>query len=181
MNDQYSRFLLDIQFVQRRFAQIFEVGRDGNGDSATSPITGGALVAAGRDRTIKQQTPAQDSRRSGNIFGGPGRKQSRRSARTHRDMSAFSFTLTLQLLGTIAAAHTAHPVFWLLVGPMPLAVGFTLVTFIQQGVVRSIRKSRRITGRTLRRTRRRESLVPPCGDSNDLRILKSSWSSCAAY
>jgi hypothetical protein len=72
MNDQYSRFLLDIQFVQRRFAQIFEVGRDGNGDSATSPITGGALVATGRDRTIKRQTPAQDSRRSGNIFGGPG-------------------------------------------------------------------------------------------------------------
>jgi hypothetical protein len=52
-------------------------------------------------------------------------------------MGAFSFTLTLQLLGTIAAAHTDHPVFWLLVGPMPLAVGFTLMTFVRQGFIPS--------------------------------------------
>lgn len=181
MNDQYSRFLLDIQLAKGRLAQIFEVGDDANGDGVTSPTTGGALVATGRDLTIKRQTPAQDSRRSGNVFGGPRRKHIRRSAQTNRDMSAFSFTLALQLLGTIAAAHTAHPVFWLLVGPMPLAVGFTLVTFIRQGVFRSFRKSRRITGRTLRGTRLREALVPPCCDANDPKILKSPWSSCAAY
>jgi hypothetical protein len=181
MNDQYSRILLDIQLVKRRLAQVFEVAPDVNGDSLTSPTLGGALVATGQDRTVKRQMPAQDSRRSRNIFRDSSRKQSRRSDRTNRDMSTFSFTLTLQLLGTIAAAHTDHSVFWLLVGPMPLAVVFTLVTFIRQGVFRSIRKSRLMSGRKFSGMRRKESLVPPCCDSNDAKILKSQWSSCAAY
>jgi hypothetical protein len=183
MNDQYSRFLLEIQLVKRRLAQVFEVARDVSVDSSTSPIVGGAPVAAGQDRAVKRQMPAQDSRRSGNIFRDSRRKLglSKRSDQTNRDMSAFSFTLTLQVLGTIGAAHTNHPVFWLLVGPMPLAVGFTLVTFIRQGVFRSIRKNRRMTGWTFSGMRRKESLVPPRGDSSDPKILKSQWSSCAAY
>jgi hypothetical protein len=181
MNDQYSRLLLDLQLVKRRFAQIFEVAPDANGDSLTSPTVGGAPVATGQDGAVKRQTPAQYSRRSRNIFRDLSRKQSRRSDRTNRDMSTFSFTLTLQLLGTIAAAHTDHPVFWLLVGPMPLAVVFTLVTFIRQGVFRSIWKSRLMSRRKFNGTRRKESLIPPCCDSIDPKILKSQWSSCAAY
>jgi hypothetical protein len=159
MNDQYSRFLLEMQLAKRRLAQVFEVARDVSGDSLTSAIVGGAPVAAGQDRAVKRQMPAQDSRRSGNIFRDSRRRLSlsKRSDRTNRDMSAFSFTLTLQLLGTIGAAHTDHPVFWLLVGPMALAVGFTVVTLIRQGVFRSIRKSMRMTGRTFSGTRRRES------------------------
>lgn len=52
---------------------------------------------------------------------------------TGKDMSAFSIVLMLLLLGIFAAAHTDRPVFWLLVGPAPLAVGFTLTTFLRQG------------------------------------------------
>ena len=39
-----------------------------------------------------------------------------------RDMSGFSFVLILMLLCEIAALQTDHPVFWLLVGPTPLAL-----------------------------------------------------------
>jgi len=46
-------------------------------------------------------------------------------SRTRSDMSVPSIILTLVLLGTIVAGHTDHPVFWLLVGPAPLGVGFT--------------------------------------------------------
>jgi hypothetical protein len=56
----------------------------------------------------------------------------KRSAQTKRDMSAFSFSLALLLLGTIAATNTNHPVFWLLLGPAPLAAGFTVLTFFRQ-------------------------------------------------
>jgi len=43
-------------------------------------------------------------------------------------MSTFSFTLTLLLLGTIGAAQSDNPVFWLLIGPGP----FTGLAFLRQ-------------------------------------------------
>jgi hypothetical protein len=52
---------------------------------------------------------------------------------TNGDISAFGFTLSLVLLGTILSAYTDRPVFWLLVGPGPIAIGFTLITFLRQG------------------------------------------------
>jgi hypothetical protein len=55
-----------------------------------------------------------------------------------RDMSAFSFTLTLLVLGTIAAARTDHPVFWLLFGPTPFAAGYAALIFIRQGFGRQV-------------------------------------------
>jgi hypothetical protein len=68
---------------------------------------------------------------------------------TGRDMSAFSIVLILLLLGMFAAAHTDRPVFWLLVGPAPLAVGFTLTTFLRQGFGRQIfSKEKRTVGTT---------------------------------
>jgi hypothetical protein len=49
------------------------------------------------------------------------------------DISVFGFTLSLVLLGTILSAYTDRPVFWPLVGPGPIAIGFTLITFLRQG------------------------------------------------
>ena len=49
------------------------------------------------------------------------------------DICVFGFTLSLVLLGTILSAYTDRPVFWLLVGPGPIAIGFTLITFLRQG------------------------------------------------
>ena len=40
------------------------------------------------------------------------------------DMRPLSFTLTLMFLGTWAAMQTEQPLFWLLAGPLPLAVGY---------------------------------------------------------
>jgi hypothetical protein len=53
-------------------------------------------------------------------------------------MSSFSFVLMLLLLGLFMAAHSDRPVFWLLVGPGPLAIAFTLVTFVRRGFLRQI-------------------------------------------
>ena len=52
---------------------------------------------------------------------------------TSGDISLFGFTLSLVLIGTILSAPTDRPVFWLLVGPGPIAIGFTLITFLRQG------------------------------------------------
>jgi hypothetical protein len=48
-------------------------------------------------------------------------------------MSTSSFTLTLLLLGTIGAAQTDNPIFWLLIGPAPFAVVFAGIMFSRQG------------------------------------------------
>jgi hypothetical protein len=48
-----------------------------------------------------------------------------------RDMSSFSFTLTLLLSGTIAAANADRPLFWLLIGPTPLAIGLAAAVFLR--------------------------------------------------
>jgi hypothetical protein len=63
-------------------------------------------------------------------------------------MRTHSVILTLVLLGTIAAAHTDHPVFSLLVGPAPLGVGFTVITFLRQGFGRQIASKKEGGNRT---------------------------------
>ena len=49
------------------------------------------------------------------------------------DMSIFSFTLTLLLLGTVGAAQTDNPMFWLLIGPAPFSAVFIGFVFFRQG------------------------------------------------
>jgi hypothetical protein len=44
--------------------------------------------------------------------------------------------LALVLVGVVVAAHTDDPVFWLLVGPTPIAVLNTTRTFLRQRVIR---------------------------------------------
>jgi hypothetical protein len=53
-----------------------------------------------------------------------------------RDLTVSSFMLALVLVGVVVAAHTDHPVFWLLVGPTPIAVLHTTRTFLRQRVIR---------------------------------------------
>jgi peptidoglycan/LPS O-acetylase OafA/YrhL len=48
------------------------------------------------------------------------------------DMGVLGFAWTLLLLGTVAAAETDQPVFWLLVGPVPFLIGFVVVVALRQ-------------------------------------------------
>ena len=96
-------------------------------------------------------------------------------------MSAFSFVLTLQVLGTIAAAHTDRPVFWLLVGPMPLAIGFALITFARKGVFGLNRKTRGAVEREFAGMPQQRLSGKTSAASKGQQIVQSEWSSCAAY
>src|SRR5258708_34689957 len=58
------------------------------------------------------------------------------SGDTKRDLTVSSFMLALVLVGAVVAAHTDHPVFWLLIGPTPFAVLHTTRTFLRQCVIR---------------------------------------------
>ena len=56
-----------------------------------------------------------------------------------RDMSGFSFVLILMLLCEIAASQTDNPVFWLLVGPTPLALALASSRLFRNSRYRSRR------------------------------------------
>ena len=58
------------------------------------------------------------------------------SGDTKRDLTVSSFMLALVLARVVVAAHTDHPVFWLLIGPTPFAVLHTTRTFLRQRVIR---------------------------------------------
>jgi hypothetical protein len=58
------------------------------------------------------------------------------SGQTKRDLTVSGFILALVLAGVVVAAHTDRPVFWLLIGPTPIAVLHTTRTFLRQRVTR---------------------------------------------
>jgi len=83
---------------------------------------------------------------------------------TTGDISGFGFAFTLVLLGTILSAYSDRPVFWLLVGPGPLVVGLTVVTFLRY-VSKEHPEMRFIETRKSRRNYRpqRVKLISPGG------------------
>jgi hypothetical protein len=53
-----------------------------------------------------------------------------------RDLTVSTFVFTLVLVGAILAAYTDQPIFWLLIGPAPVAVLHTIRAFLQERVNR---------------------------------------------
>ena len=58
-----------------------------------------------------------------------------------RDLTVSGFVFALVLVGVILAANTEQPVFWLLIGPAPVAVLHTLRTFLRQALRQASQRS----------------------------------------
>jgi hypothetical protein len=132
MSDPYTSFYLDAKQARHRPVP-FQSRPDRHADSLSPLITKSAPVANDPKEAAKRPSLSQELSRLRKGLNDvaksvtpPNRSGSR------RDMSAFSFCLTLLLLGTIAAANTNHPVFWLLIGPAPLAAGFMVLQFFRK-------------------------------------------------
>lgn len=76
--------------------------------------------------------------KSWECYSKPIRGSLKRYDRAQSDMSLFSFILTLLLTGTVAAAHSEDPAFWLLVGPAPLAAVFTATALFRRRLGRPV-------------------------------------------
>jgi len=134
MNYPYDSFHLQDERAKKNLAQIFQTETKGPTDGL--PLRECRSVSGVWRSAKDAQTKS----------AGVSHKE-KETAWAGRDVSAFSIVLMLLLLGMFAAAHTDRPVFWLLVGPAPLAVGFTLITFLRQGFGRQIcSKEQRRTG-----------------------------------
>ena len=135
MNNHIS-LLLEAEAANRRLAQLCQSEElDWASQQSTVMVTRDSSAAAGREQNSKM--PQENSRERT-----PVRSRTRTaipaigSSAARRDLTVSSFMLALVLAGVVVAAHTDHPVFWLLIGPVPVAVLHTTSTFLRQCVIR---------------------------------------------
>jgi hypothetical protein len=133
MSSQLPELLLEAQLAKRQLEEVFKTTELGC-DNQSSPITESVRVTIDRNEPSKRQRPAHDFAQPRNMFGDSTRnaRRPKRSDRNKSDMTPSSFTLTLLLIATIAAAYTDRPPFWLLLGPVLLAAGFAMLAVFQQ-------------------------------------------------
>jgi hypothetical protein len=135
MSNQIS-LLWEAEAANRRLAELFQSEElDRASRQSTAMVTRDSSRAAGR----KQHSQVSHENRRERP---PVRSRTRTaipaigSSATKRDLTVSSFMLAIVLAGVIVAAHTNHPVFWLLIGPVPVAVLHTTSTFLRQCVIR---------------------------------------------
>lgn len=136
MND-YIVFLWEADAAKRRLGELFESETAGPTDRLTAIVDRGRSRAAltGVDKNNNLFREYHCTRTP--VCGGT------RTAipttvlnRPKRDLTVSSFVLALVLVSVVLAGHTDQPVFWLLIGPTPLAVLHTIRAFLRQRVVR---------------------------------------------
>jgi hypothetical protein len=152
MDDQYPKLVVECQLARRRLAQAFEPGADSEIERQFLRVSDRTLATVGpRWRTHPSSADAQKNHykeeasigdpvqrstmsfvhsRSGGTFA-------RQHGTTKRDINGFSFILILILLSEITASQTDNPVFWLLVGPTPLALAFAANRLLRYRSTRS--------------------------------------------
>jgi len=113
--------LLEAEAANRRLAQLFQSEElDRATHQSKAIVTRDSSGAARRDSKQNSKT-SQENRRERT----PVRIRTRPAIPTigsgdiKRDLTVSSFMLALVLAGVVVAAHTNHPVFWLLIGPTP--------------------------------------------------------------
>jgi hypothetical protein len=128
--------LLESEAAKRRLAHLFQSEEvEGATCQPVATVTPDASGAARRYKNNKMLQAIRDERTQ--VCPRTRTATSNReSATTKRDLTVFSFILGLVLTGVVVAAQTDHPVFWLLIGPIPIAILHTTMTFVRQWVIR---------------------------------------------
>jgi len=133
----YVSFLLERDAAKRRLIELFE------SETLTSAAYRSTeIVPCDRGRAARATVEKNNNTlRENRYTRTPVLSQKRTvgptigSSKTKRDLTVSSFIVALVLVGFILAAHTDRPVFWLLIGPTPLAVLHTARMFLRQRVI----------------------------------------------
>jgi hypothetical protein len=141
MSTSLPEILFSGQLAKKRLDEVFDITDCGH---RPPPVANEVRITAAQRKSAQCQPPAPDLTYSRDIFRDARRKQSRsrRSSRSDGDMTASCFILTLLLIATIIAAYTDRPIFWLSIGPFPLAAGVALIACLQQGRLPHLRVPR---------------------------------------
>ena len=133
MNDHIS-LLLQGYAAKRKLAELFryeEVKQVSDPSTAIATCDGIPPIqtAIGQDRKAFRENCCKQGfvrKRTPTVLRTSQRGEMK------RDLTVSGFVFTLVLVGVILAAHTDRPVFWLLIGPAPVAVLHTIMTFLGQ-------------------------------------------------
>jgi hypothetical protein len=132
----YISLLLEAESANRRLAQLFQSAEfDRAGQQS---VLMAARDSNGADRREQNRKMAQENRHERT----PVRSRTRTPisnvppGATKKDLTVSSLMLALVLSGVVVAAHTDDPVFWLFIGPIPVAVLHTTRAFLRQRVIR---------------------------------------------
>jgi len=139
MNDQYPKLVVDSRLARRQLAQEFEPGADSETKRRVSLVSDRSLATAPQKNAGEGNTSYRDIVRSLTkfVYRTRSRELVKAPGPAKRDISGFGFVLVVMLLCEIAAAQTDDPAFWLLLGPTPLALGFTANRLLRNRSTRS--------------------------------------------
>lgn len=130
----FVSFLLETDAAKRRLSRLFDSETLGWADRLSK-------VIVARDRSRAAWTSAEQNNKTFPEYRCTHRAVRARtrnaiptieSGQVKRDLTVSSFVFTLVAVGAILAAYTDHPIFWLLIGPAPVAVLHTIMTFLRQ-------------------------------------------------
>jgi hypothetical protein len=133
MND-YVSLLLETDAAKRKLAQLFQSEEPGRATPPSTGIVTRDSSCAVRTDIEQNSKTLRESRREHGLVRARTRTAipTIESGQVKRDLTVSSFVFTLVSVGAILAAYTDHPIFWLLIGPAPVAVLHTIMTFLRQ-------------------------------------------------
>jgi hypothetical protein len=125
MNYPYSSLIFETQRAKQQLAGVFSIGPGPGVASISQPDIQPAMADHDLPEIANRSKASRgDSRLFDRLAERCGVPRFPNSTYWMReDMKPLSFTFTLMLLGILAAMQTDQPLFWLLAGPLPLAVG----------------------------------------------------------
>jgi hypothetical protein len=132
----YVSFLLEVSAAKRRVAQLFESETTGRAGHLSTAIVAYESSCAARTDTKQNSKTFLEWLCAHRFVRDRIKTPTRQSGQIKRDLTVSSFMLALVSVGVLLAAYTDRPIFWLLIGPAPLAVLHTLRTFLRQGLKR---------------------------------------------
>ena len=135
----YVSYLLAANAAKRRLAELFESETlDSEGYRSAAIVTG--------DRHPAARTNAEQNNNMARAYSSPQRWRAPDSMRTaiptkksdqvKRDLTVSGLALALVFSGAVISAQTDRPAFWLLVGPTPCAVAYTVRTCLRHRLIR---------------------------------------------
>lgn len=132
----YVSYLLAANAAKRRLAELFESETLLSSDYSSTPIVFGEGIRAARTN-IEQNNNMVREYSSLQRWPVPEWVTTAiPTKKAKRDLTVSGLVLALLFSGAAVAAHTDRPAFWLLIGPAPFAVAYTVGVCLRHRLIR---------------------------------------------
>lgn len=120
--------------AKRKLSQLFQSEGLGQANHPSTAIVTLSSIPAVQTDIEQISKPFREICREHGLVRSrtPTAQRVRQPSQMKRDLTVSGFVFTLVLVGAILAANTDRPVFWLLIGPAPVAVLHTIGAFLRQ-------------------------------------------------